>query len=977
MGKNFLTSRTLNRQQIDAVEHKKGPLLIIAGAGTGKTTVITERIKYLISSGLARPNEILALSFTEKASFEMVERVDQEMPYGYTQMWISTFHSFCDKVLRAEALEVGLNPRYRLLTGAESVGLLRENIFELGLSYFRPLGNPNKFLDAILKHFSRLQDEDIAPGEYIAWVNSKIKTLNSKPDKEEKLEIEKWSELAQAYKKFDKIKIREGLMDFGDLIVKTLDLFRKRPNILSRYREQFKYILVDEFQDTNFAQNELAILLSGNRANITVCGDDDQSIYRFRGAAVSNIFQFRRTFPKAKVVVLTKNYRSIQKILDASYKLIQNNNPDRLEAIEGIEKKLSCDLESDSGGVFFIHAQRGEEEAELVAKKVLELVDLENFEFRDFAVLVRANNQAEAFVRAFSRAGVPYQFLGPGRLFRQPEVVDFISYLKVLYDPTDSVSFYRVLSLDYLKLDSRDVSFIGSYAKKNNMSLYEAAERVGEINNISEKSKKKVLDLVKIIKRHLGLIKKETAGQILYYFLEDTGIIKNLVDPSSEKAESEAKNISKFFDKLKSFETDYEKADVYSVVDWVDLSMELGESPLASTEDWGENNAVNILTVHSSKGLEFPVVFLVNLVEQRFPSVERREPIPIPDDLIKETLPSGDYHLQEERRLFYVGMTRAQKYLFFSAADYYSEGKRQRRLSPFLFEALGEDISFLEQKSVKQLSFLDYSGEKKAGLSGSQVRHVVYYLSYSQIRTFEICPLHYKLSYILKIPTSPSPSMSLGTSVHETLKDFYNLVKLGRKPSKKLLEEIFEDDWITAGYKSKRHEKEAFEKALVFLREYYDKEFDYANLPVLVEQDFSIPLYEETESGREKVRIGGKMDRVDLLSNGGIEIVDYKTGEKIPTQKEADKDLQLSIYALAATGINTEPFGKDVEDIKLSLYYFEDQTKIVTKRSRAQLEEAKKRIFEVKREIEKSDFRCSGNYICRNCEYSIFCKADF
>lgn len=972
-----MTSRNLNKQQIDAVEHKKGPLLIIAGAGTGKTTVITERIKYLISSGLAKPNEILALSFTEKASFEMVERVDQEMPYGYTQMWISTFHSFCDKVLRAEALEVGLNPRYRLLTEAESIGLLRENIFELGLSYFRPLGNPNKFLDAILKHFSRLQDEDIAPGEYIAWVNSKIKTLNSKPDNGEKLEIEKWSELAQAYKKFDEIKIRKGLMDFGDLIVKTLDLFRKRPNILSRYREQFKYILVDEFQDTNFAQNELAILLSGNQANITVCGDDDQSIYRFRGAAVSNIFQFRRTFPKAKVVVLTKNYRSIQKILDASYKLIQNNNPDRLEVIEGIDKKLSCDLENDSGGVFFIHAQRGEEEAELVAKKVLELVDSENFDFRDFAVLVRANNQAESFVRAFSRAGVPYQFLGPGRLFRQPEVVDFISYLKVLYDPTDSVSFYRVLSLDHLKIDSRDVSFIGSYAKKNNMSLYEAAECVGEINNISEQSKEKVLNLVRIIKHHLGLIKKETAGQILYYFLEETGIIKNLVDPSSEKAENEAKNISKFFDKLKSFETDYERADVYSVVDWIDLSMELGESPLASTEDWGENNAVNILTVHSSKGLEFPVVFLVNLVEQRFPSIERRELIPIPDELIKETLPSGDYHLQEERRLFYVGMTRAQKYLFFSAADYYSDGKRQRRLSPFLFEALGEDISFLEQKNAKQLSFLDYSGENKAGLSSSRVKHVVYYLSYSQIRTFEICPLHYKLSYVLKIPTSPSPSMSFGTSVHETLKDFYNLVKSGRKPGKKLLEEILKDDWIRAGYKSKRHEKEAFEKALIFLREYYDKEFDYANLPILVEQDFSIPLYEETESGREKVRIGGKMDRVDLLSNGGIEIVDYKTGEEIPTQKEADKDLQLSIYALAATCINTEPFGKNVEDIKLSLYYFEDQTKIVTKRSKAQLEEAKKKIFEVKKEIENSDFRCSGSYICRNCEYSMFCKTDF
>lgn len=964
------TSRLkLNQEQQEAIKFGGGPLLIIAGAGTGKTTVITERIKYLILGKKAKASEILALTFTEKAARGMEERVDISMPYGYTQMWIMTFHSFCDRILRREALHIGLDPRYKLMTEAESIQLLRKNLFKLDLNYFRPLGNPTKFIGGMLQHFSRLQDEDVAPSEYISWVK-KQKSKTS----EEKIEVEKWEELAKVYKQYDELKVKESLMDFGDLIVKTLKLFRDRPNVLAEYKKQFKYLLVDEFQDTNYAQNELVKLLVGKTGNVTVVGDDDQSIYKFRGAAVSNIIQFRKNFPKTKIVVLTKNYRSTQEILDRSYDLIQFNNPDRLEVVEKIDKKLKSQVAKDGEEIEFIHSDRVENESDLIAKKVETLIsENKSLKFRDFAILVRANNHAEPIMRAFSRHGIPYQFLGPGRLFKQPEIVDLIAYLKVLYNFEDSVAFYRVLSNDYFDIPGRDIAAMGNYARRYNKNLFEAAENISQIF-VTDKTKETINKLLEIIKKHLNLVKKETAGQLLYYYLENTGLLRKLLSPDSPEAERRARNISKFFDKLKTYEVDHEDATVPAVVDWLDLSMELGESPLATDTDWTEINAVNILTAHSAKGLEFPVVFLVNLVAQRFPTAERREQIPIPEQLIKELLPVGDYHLEEERRLFYVGMTRAKEKLIFTAADYYGEGKREKKLSPYIFEALGDRAVGSEHAAAEhqQLSFLDYKEPLlPVNVAESMPIHIDY-LSYSQIETFKTCPLHYKLKYIYKLPTPPSASQSFGTSMHATLKNFYDEIASGKKPTDKLFYELLEKNWVKEGYSSIKHEKDFFEKGKLYLAGFLKQGFNPKNLPVVMEQPFTVPV----DDGRP-LKVGGKIDRVDILPDGTIEIIDYKTGANLPTQKDVDKNLQLSFYALAASRIPMEPFGKSPEKIKLSLYFLDQQQKLSTTRTAKELEDAVKDIFEVRDGIEKSDFKCSGHMFCQmGCEYSLFCKSE-
>jgi DNA helicase II / ATP-dependent DNA helicase PcrA len=903
-------------------------------------------------------------------------------------------------------LHIGLSPNYKLTTEADVVQLIRKNLFDFDLKYFRPLGNPNKFIEGMLNHFSRLQDEDVSPADYLKWIRnqkSKIKNQNdkSKIKNEDVIEIQKFEELANAYRKYEELKTKEGLMDFGDLITKTLKLFRDRPNILEQYQKLFKYILVDEYQDTNYSQNELVKVLAGKNGNITVVADDDQSIYRFRGAAVSNILQFRKNFPKVKVVTLNKNYRSTQEILDKSYQLIQFNNPDRLEVVEKINKKLVSQIgpstSSGSSGIHFIHTDRVENEAEEVVKEIEKLIadSLQTTaknknqkavdgspiatDYKDVAILVRANNHAEPFIRALSRHGIPHQFLGPGRLFRQPEIVDLISYLKVLYNYEDSVAFFRILATEYFDISARDIAAIGVYCRKYNLSLFEAVEKVDSLF-VSDETKRKINKLMDIINKHLKMVKKETAGQILYYFLTDTGLLQKLLSPESPEAEKRAKNISKFFDKIKTYEVDHEDALVPAVVDWLELSTELGESPLAADSDWGDINAVNILTVHSAKGLEFTVVFLVNLVSQRFPTIERREQIPIPDELIKEVLPVGDYHLEEERRLFYVGATRAKDRLYLTAADYYGEGKREKKLSPFVFEMLGEEVmrSEMEIEKGKQLSFLDYEPMKQLNNETvEQSKLHIDYLSYSQIETFRTCPLHYKLKYIYKVPTAPSASQSFGTTIHSTLKDFYLAVKSGTKPTEKLLQELLEADWVKEGYKSKAHEKMFKEKGQLYLSGFLKEEFNPKVLPVMLEEPFVVPLTTNNQQLTTKsLKIGGKIDRLDEFPDGSVEIIDYKTGATIPSQKEVDKNLQLSFYALAATMIRQEHLGKNPEDVKLSLYFLDIQEKISTKRTKEDLQRAIEEIIKVRGEIEKSNFTCSGNMLCGNCEYSLFCRSE-
>ncbi len=944
----------LNKRQIEAIKHGSGPLLIIAGAGTGKTTVITQRIKHLIVDEKVPPNSVLALTFTEKAAYEMQERVDMLLPYGYADLWINTFHSFCDRILRDDVHSIGLDPNYKLISGTESVLLMRQNIFDLGLNFFRPLGNPTKFLDALLTHFSRLKDEDISPEQYLDWAK---KQKNKEENKE-------YLELANAYRKYEELKVKNSMMDFSDLISNTLILFRKRPNVLKRYQKQFQFIMVDEFQDTNFAQNELAILLAGSNKNIAVVADDDQSIYRFRGAAISNVLQFKKNFPKAKIVTLIDNYRSTQTILDSSYKLIQNNNPNRLEVVEKIDKKLKSHSQKPEKKIELIHTLRAEDESDEIAKKIQELS--KNYQYKDMAILVRANNHSQAITQALQRHRIPYQFLGPGYLFQQEEVKDLIAYLTFLTNLTDTVSLFRVLSMSVFEIPYIELNYLLSDSKKKNMSLFESLSDLTQ-TFLKPETVAKLNNFTKMVTTHLERSKKGQAGQVLFDFLVDSKLYDKYRNADTVSEEKQVQNISKFFDRVKSFETERTDSNIFTLVEWLTLMLQMGDSPTAADIDLRDANAVNILTVHSSKGLEFDVVFLVNLVSDRFPSRERSEKIPLPEGIIKEkSINQTDFHLEEERRLFYVGMTRARERLIFTAADFYGTGKRVKKLSPFIFEAVSLFKDSQAKNESKQVSLEDVLDDfTQTEKDEERMPFKVSYITYSDLQSFDICPLHYKAKVIFKVPTPTTSVQSYGISVHAALYDFYKSVQEGLNPTLKDLQKFLKEEWINEGYANKKHEEESFKSANHIIESFYQEESKNLAKPLGIEYQFRFLL-------KNGIKVFGKIDRIDQKENG-IEIIDYKTGEDNPKAKAAH-ELQLAIYALAASKVNDSILNKKPEDITLSLYFLGNGNKISKTFKKEDLDKLEDDLIEKIKEIENSEFKCSHSVLCVNCEYKMLCN---
>ena len=438
----------LTPRQRKAVTHGNGPLLIVAGAGTGKTTVITRRIAWLIAEKRAKPSEILALTFTDRAALEMTERIDRLVPYGYTDTVISTFHAFGDRLLRDHALEAGLSDRSTVMSRAEQVIFLREHLFELPLDKYRPLGDPTRFLHALVTLISRARDEDVDPAEYLVAARELSERAAAAPeDAALGEEAAQQAELAGLYAAYESLMRANDRFDFGDQVSLVLRLLREHPAVLAEERQRYRYILVDEFQDTNYAQFELVKLLAGSAtANVTVVGDDDQSIYRFRGAALSNILGFRAAFPRSASVVLNDNFRSRQPILDAAYRLIRHNDPDRLEAREGLDKRLIARSRfdrptGDGEPIELLPFDTGSDEADALAERIGGSLRSGRSP-GDHAILVRTNRDADPILRALNMARIPWRFSGTAGLYHQPEVRLLVSFLRAVNDPDDSISCY-------------------------------------------------------------------------------------------------------------------------------------------------------------------------------------------------------------------------------------------------------------------------------------------------------------------------------------------------------------------------------------------------------------------------------------------------------------------------------------------------------------------------------------------------------
>jgi len=982
----------LNEEQEKAVKYNQGPLLIIAGAGTGKTTVIVEKIKYLLKKKLAQPEEILALTFTEKAAYEMEERVDQELPYGYFQMSISTFHAFAEQLLKEHGHQIGLNTDFKILTEGEAIIFLKKNLFLFDFKHFENTISLS-FLKQLLTHFSRLKDEDIDPETYLQWVNKK-----QKQKIEEQELINQYQDLAYGYKIYQQLKIKQDLLDFSDLIFYLNILLKKKPLILKNYQDQFKYILVDEFQDTNISQYNSIKLLCPPKTNphLTVVGDDSQAIYKFRGASVSNILNFKKDYPNAKMITLIKNYRSNQTILDFAYQLIQNNNPDTLETKLGISKRLISVKKDDKNNqeiVNLFFANSLDEEIDYIIKQIKQLT--KTYQYQDIAILYRANNHIEPFINQLIKNQIPYQFLGTGFLLKQPEIKDLIAYFKLIYNLEDDLSLYRVLSMEIFHIDPQDLNLLISFSKKISQSLFVSIKIYLYLINLlkedlelknhqiyksylpllKKQTKDKLLFLYHLIKKHLENSHRLTAGEILYDFLEKTNYLEKLTNIKTEKQEKTALNISKFFNFLRNYENNYQDASIKAVIEFLEVSLEMGESPTIAQTDLNLENAINLLTVHLAKGLEFPIVFLINLTKNRFPTNERKEKFPLPDELIKEILPEGNYHLQEERRLFYVALTRAKSKVFLTASKFYGEGIRQQKISPFVYETLGEKTikNFLLEKDQEknQLLIFDFKPkksiqEKKLTLTIDNFKNQEKYFSYTRIETFDICPLKYKYQFILKLPVAYSASLSFGTSIHKTLQIFYQNFRKNKTISEKELIDIYHKNWIPLGYASSLQQQKNKLSGEKILRNFFQK-FHHQSINILdLEKPFKIKI-------DNNLYLIGKIDRIDKINNQEIEIIDYKTGKK-PEEKELKNNPQLIIYAWAASNKNF--YNKPTNQINLSFYYLNKKIeKISFKKTEQEIIGFKEKLLKKINQIRQSDFSPKVGPHCDFCPFKIICDA--
>lgn len=906
----------LNPAQREAVTHGEGPLLILAGVGTGKTTAITRRIAWLIAEKKAKPAEILGLTFTERAAAEMEERVDRLVPYGYIEAQIGTFHSFCDRLLRQNAILLGLSPDYRILTEAEQVIFLKGHLFDLPLVRFRPLGNPVRHLRAILTLLSRAKDEDVTPDEYLAYAEQLASQREGLAEDSAQLfeeELAEQTELAKTYEAYQKLLAEHGFVDFGDLITLALRLFREHPLVLTRYQQQFRYILVDEFQDTNYAQFELLKLLAEHR-NLTVCGDDDQSIYKFRGAAISNILNFQKEYPDATVVVLTENYRSTQPILDASYRLIQSNNPDRLEERDGIIKRLRA-VHGDGVPITQHHFEALTQECDFVAETIAKGVRQEEHTFRDYAVLVRSNAQAAPFLRALSLLHIPWHFSGSRGLYDQEEVKTAIAFLRVLADPRDNLSFHYLASSALYQVDPEALALATSYARRKNKSLFEVfriASKSADFLDLSSEGRTAMTKLLDDLTAMLPLAAQERTGEVLYQYLTtQTNAIEVLSNSDNPGDALKVQNLAKLFSIIERFSEVCKYDRVPWFIDYLDALIEAGDNPPVGEAEW-DVDAVNVLTIHQAKGLEFPIVFLVGLVSGRFPSTHRRDPIPLPDALVKDILTTSDFHRQEERRLFYVGMTRAKEALYLTSGQDYG-GKRPRKPSLFVSEALDLPAAQIKVLKGSPLSAITRHGGTQSQQASQQELTLVsrgetiLELSHQRIDDYLTCPLKYRYIHVLKVPIRQHHTVIYGYAIHQAIKQFNLGRHAGRDTSVDDLKEIFRKTWQAEGFLTPKHEELRFQEGLQALEHFHAHAVQEETIPTYVERHFSV--------NEGDVRIVGIFDRIDIADGNGI-IIDYKTSaitDEEQAAKRTKESHQLAIYALAYERL----FGKLPECLEL------------------------------------------------------------
>lgn len=606
----------LNEAQYEAVTYEGGPLLVIAGAGSGKTRVLTYRIAHLIGAAGVAPHEILAVTFTNKAAREMRERIQQHVGIVPEGLWMGTFHSICVQILRRYADRIGYEPRFTIFDTTDQLTTVRNCLKEL--NYDSKNFEPRAILSAI----SGAKNDRLSPEVYSDRAS------------------DYWErQVAKLYKAYDAKLFEAKAFDFDDLLVKTADLFDQVPEVLGLFQDRFRHVLVDEYQDTNHVQYVLVKQLSSLHRNLCVVGDADQSIYKFRGADIRNILDFERDYLDAKVIKLEENYRSTQRILSAANAVIKNN-------VDRPEKNLyTQNPEGSKLGFFRAEDERGE--AAFLCDEVSRLVREEGLSLESIAVLYRTHAQSRSLEEEFIRRGLNYRIFSGLRFYERKEIKDILSYLRVVANPADILSLRRIINVPKRGIGDTTVGRLEAFAAEEGISLYEALGRLDAIETLGAAAVRRVGEFREML--DLCLAENENVGltALTEYILRVSGYISELERERTLEAEGRVENLKEFLSVTKQFETEHEGAGLLDFLEHVALI-----SDIDTMDD--DVDAMTLMTLHSAKGLEFPVVFMVGMEDGIFPHS-------------RSMWDEGE--LEEERRLCYVGMTRAREHLYLTCAE--------------------------------------------------------------------------------------------------------------------------------------------------------------------------------------------------------------------------------------------------------------------------------------------------------------------
>ena len=649
---------TLNPAQREAVEQTEGPLLILAGAGSGKTRVLTTRIAYLMEQKGVSANNILAITFTNKAANEMRERVEETiLDHDTKEMWISTFHSCCVRILRKYINKIGYNRSFVIYDSADQVTLVKDCLKELNLS-----------------------DKVFEPKSIISVISgAKDKLYSPKQFKEMNKSDNRLTKIADVYALYqDRLK-RNSALDFDDLIYKTVELFREEKDVLDYYVSRFRYIMVDEYQDTSKAQYELIKLLAKQHQNICVVGDDDQSIYGWRGADIRNILEFEKDYEDVHVVKLEQNYRSTQVILDAANKVISNN-------IERKRKKLWSDKKD--GELIKIQVADNEmDEAEFMVDNIAILARKQNRPYSDFAVLYRANAQARPIEDALNRANIPYNIYGGIKFYERKEIKDLIAYLRIIQNPQDDISLKRIINVPRRGIGLRTIEKVEDRASLQQESIYSVLIDIESNSDISTKARASISEFVDIIGTLRTIKEVYPVSKLIEKVLDTTGYLDELEKEAikNEEAKDRIDNLKEFISIALEFEQNSEEKDLETFLTGLALAYEVTDDEVV--------DRVSLMTIHTSKGLEFPVVFLGGMEEGLFP--------------ISRAIKSmSESDIEEERRLCYVGITRAKETLYMTLTQKRTlYGKTNVAIASRFMEELPEECIEKLNKPRQDLSF--------------------------------------------------------------------------------------------------------------------------------------------------------------------------------------------------------------------------------------------------------------------------------